>query len=57
LIAIKDAGSTIKGAGATQHEGRTAIKDSLVAIKEYLIVRRSSGEIVTFVWILGVCGC
>jgi hypothetical protein len=48
LIAIMDAGSTKQGAGATQNYGKTAIKDSLIAIKESLIVRRISGEIVVF---------
>jgi hypothetical protein len=46
LIAIKDAGTTKKGAGVMHQKGKTAIKDSLIAIKESLIVRRRSGEAV-----------
>jgi hypothetical protein len=53
-MAIRSAGVTKKGAGATHDEGKGTIKDSLIAIKESLIVRRRSGEIVVLgrFWVL-----
>jgi hypothetical protein len=44
VTAIKLAGIAKKGAGAMQNDGKPAIKDSLIAIKESLIMRRRSGE-------------
>jgi hypothetical protein len=60
FVAIRSAGMAKKGAGGRQHYGKPAIKDSLIAIKESLIVRRRSGEIVVlagFGVTIGKYGC
>jgi hypothetical protein len=44
LTAIKSAGTEKKGTGARQNDGKPAIKDSLIVIKESLIMRCRSGE-------------
>jgi hypothetical protein len=60
FVAINSAGMAKKGAGGRQNDGKPAIKDSLIAIKESLIVRRRSGEIVVlgrFRVTVGLYGC